>query len=119
MAHQNIQFIKILYAKINQGKNKTFMHNERFIHTILNKIPHYPVPRVLESLQHPIKQTEISPPLKNNTKTRLLLQKRHLRLFGEAGLNLQSKDKVIQTKQNTKEQYTIVMQCNTKTHAPD
>ena len=39
MAHQNIQFIKILYAKINQGKNKTFMHNERFIHTILNKNP--------------------------------------------------------------------------------
>ena len=39
MAHQNIQFIKILYAKINQGKNKTFMHNERFIHTILSKNP--------------------------------------------------------------------------------
>ena len=53
----------------------------------LAKIPHYPVPRVLESLQHPIEQTEISPPLKNNTKTRLLLQKCHLRLFGEAGLN--------------------------------
>ena len=28
MAHQNIQFIKILDAKINQGKNKTFMRNE-------------------------------------------------------------------------------------------
>ena len=39
MAHQNIQFIKILHVKINQGKNKTFMHNERFIHTILNKNP--------------------------------------------------------------------------------
>ena len=53
----------------------------------LTKIPHYPVPRVLESLQHPIKQTEISPPLHNNTKALLLLQKRHLRLFGVAGLN--------------------------------
>ena len=39
MAHQNNQFIKILYAKINQGKNKTFMHNERFMHTILSKNP--------------------------------------------------------------------------------
>ena len=39
MVHQNIQFIKILYTKINQGKNKTFMHNERFIHTILSKNP--------------------------------------------------------------------------------
>ena len=53
----------------------------------LAKIPHYPVPRVLVSLQHPIKQIEISPPLNNKTKTRLLLQKRHLRLFGVAGLN--------------------------------
>ena len=53
----------------------------------LAKIPHYPVPRVLESHQHPIEQIEISPPLNNNTKTRLLLRKRHLRLFGEAGLN--------------------------------
>ena len=53
----------------------------------LTKIPHYPVPRVLESLQHPIEQIEISPPLNNNTKALLLLQKRHLRLFGEAGLN--------------------------------
>ena len=44
MAHQNIQFIKILYAKINQGKNKTFMHNERFIHTILSKNPTLPRP---------------------------------------------------------------------------
>ena len=39
MAHQNIQFIKILHAKIIQGKNKTFMHNERFMHTILSKNP--------------------------------------------------------------------------------
>ena len=53
----------------------------------LAKIPHYPVPRVLESLQHPKEQTEISPPLNNNTKALLLLQKRHLHLFGEAGLN--------------------------------
>ena len=44
MAHQNNQFIKILYAKINQGKNKTFMHNERFIHTILSKNPTLPRP---------------------------------------------------------------------------
>ena len=73
MALQNIQFIKILYAKINQGKNKTFMHNGSLYKQYLTKIPHYPVPRVLESLQHPIEQTEISPPLNNKTKTRLLL----------------------------------------------
>ena len=87
MAQQNIQFTKIPDAKINQGKNKTFMHNESLYIQYLTKIPHYPVPRVLESFQHPIEQTEISPPLKNKTKTRLLLQKRHLRLFGLAGLN--------------------------------
>ena len=39
MARQNIQFIKILYAKINQGKNKTFMHNESLYKQYLTKIP--------------------------------------------------------------------------------
>ena len=63
------------------------MHNEGLYIQYLAKIPHYPVPRVLESHQHPIEQIEISPPLNNKTKTRLLLKKRHLRLFGVAGLN--------------------------------
>ena len=39
MAYQNIQFIEILYAKINQGKNKTFMHNESLYIQYLTKIP--------------------------------------------------------------------------------
>ena len=47
MAHQNIQFIKILDAKINQGKTKTFVHNKSLYIQHLIKIPHYPVPRVL------------------------------------------------------------------------
>ena len=38
MTHQNIQFIKILDAKINQGKNKTFLHNESLYIQHLTKI---------------------------------------------------------------------------------
>ena len=67
------------------------MHNESLYIQHLTKIPHYPVPSMLESFQHPIKQTEISPPLNNKTKTQLLLQKRHLRLCGVAGLNYKVK----------------------------
>ena len=41
MAHQNIQLIKILDAKVNQGKNKTFMHNYGLSIQYLIKIPQY------------------------------------------------------------------------------
>ena len=87
MAHQNIQFIKILHAKISQGKIKHSCTMTGLYIQYLTKIPHYPVPRVLESLQHPKEQTEIFPPLNNNTQALLLLQKRHLRLLDETGLN--------------------------------